>query len=55
MFDLVELAACVDVFPERAEELAEQSARSAPAVDAVLDDPDIDAVVNLTPPLAHAR
>ena len=30
------------------------SVRSASTLDAVLDDPTIDAVVNLTPPLAHA-
>jgi predicted dehydrogenase len=54
MFDWVDLAACADVFPERAEERAEQWGARAMSVDAVLDDPDIDAIVNLTPPKMHA-
>ena len=50
----VELAACVDDAPGRAEELASAFGAAARSFDAVLNDPDIDAVVNLTPPLAHA-
>jgi predicted dehydrogenase len=50
----IELAACVDGIPERAEELAAEFGATASSLEAVLRDPDIDAVVNLTPPLAHA-
>ncbi len=54
MFDWVDLVACADVFPERAEEQAEKWGARAMAVEAVLDDPDIDVIVNLTPPKMHA-
>jgi predicted dehydrogenase len=54
MFDWVDLVACADVFPERAQERAEQWGARAMTVDAVLADPDIDAIVNLTPPKMHA-
>jgi predicted dehydrogenase len=50
----VELAACVDDLPGRADELAAEFGAQASTLDAVLADPAIDAVVNLTPPLAHA-
>jgi predicted dehydrogenase len=50
----VELAACVDDVPGRAEELATKFGGQPTTFDAVLADPTIDAVVNLTPPLAHA-
>ena len=40
--------------PDRAEELAAAFGARARSLDAVLHDPDIDAIVNLTPPLAHA-
>lgn len=50
----IELAACVDGLPERAEELAAEFGATATTLEAVLQDPDIDAVVNLTPPIAHA-
>ena len=49
----VELAACVDADGDRAQELAEAFGAKARAFDDVLLDPDIDAIVNLTPPLAH--
>ena len=52
--DFLELAACVDDLPGRADELAAKFGGQASTLDAVLDDPTIDAVVNLTPPLAHA-
>lgn len=50
----IELAACVDDAPGRADELANEFGATASTFDAVLHDPTIDAVVNLTPPLAHA-
>jgi predicted dehydrogenase len=49
----VELAACVDEDPARATELAAKFGADARTLDDVLADPEIDAVVNLTPPLAH--
>jgi predicted dehydrogenase len=49
----VELAACVDEDPGRAAELASKFGAQARTLDDVLADPEIDAVVNLTPPLAH--
>jgi predicted dehydrogenase len=53
--DFVDLVACADAFPERAEQLA--AAHDIPRAltfEQVLADPDIDTVVNLTPPLMHA-
>jgi predicted dehydrogenase len=50
----IELAACVDAEADRAAELASAFGAQARSLDDVLHDPDIDAVVNLTPPLAHA-
>lgn len=52
--DFMELAACVDDIPGRAGELASKFGGQASTLDAVLQDSTIDAVVNLTPPLAHA-
>jgi predicted dehydrogenase len=49
----VELTACVDEDSDRAAKLAEKFGGQARTLDDVLHDPDIDAVVNLTPPLAH--
>jgi len=49
-----ELVACVDEIAERAEELAATAGARACSLDDVLRDPDVDAVVNLTPPVAHA-
>jgi predicted dehydrogenase len=50
----VELAACVDEDADRAEALASEFGARPRQLDAVLHDPEIDAVVNLTPPLAHS-
>jgi predicted dehydrogenase len=49
----VEIAACVDDVPERAEQLAQSCGAPTASFDEVLADPTIDAIVNLTPPLAH--
>ncbi len=54
VFDHIDLAACVDGLPERAERLASDSGARVATFDEVLADPAIDVVVNLTPPLAHA-
>ena len=52
-FEFMELAACVDAEPGRAEELGAPYGAPARSLDDVLGDPAVDAVVNLTPPLAH--
>ena len=52
-FDFMELAACVDAEAERAEKLAAKFGSRARSLADVLADPHVDAVVNLTPPLAH--
>ncbi len=52
-FDFLELAACVDEDVERAEKLAARFGAQARSFADVLADPDVDTVVNLTPPLAH--
>lgn len=50
----VDLVAVADELPDRAQALAERFAPArATTLDEVLADPDVDAVINLTPPLAH--
>ena len=50
----IELVAVADAIPERATALAEQHGiPKACTFDDVLADPAIDAIINLTPPLAH--
>jgi predicted dehydrogenase len=55
LFDWFDLVACADVLEERAEERAEAWGARAMSVDAVLADPDIDVIVNLTPPKVHGE
>jgi predicted dehydrogenase len=51
----VDLLACADAIPERAAQLAAaHGIARAVTFDEVLADPDIETVVNLTPPLMHA-
>ena len=51
----IDLVACADAFPDRAAQLAEaHGIPRALTFDEVLGDPDIDTVINLTPPLMHA-
>ena len=53
--DFVDLVACADAFPERAEQLAANyDIPRALTFEQVLSDPDIETVINLTPPLMHA-
>jgi predicted dehydrogenase len=54
-FDVLEVAACSDLVMERAEAKANKHgiARAVP-VDVLLADPEIEIVVNLTIPIAHA-
>lgn len=52
---LLELSACADLVPERAHELAKaHGVPRALEVDELLEDPELDVVVNLTIPTAHA-
>lgn len=53
-FDSINLAACADIDPARAEALAAGFGLRAMPVDEMLSSPEIDIVVNLTPPAAHA-
>jgi predicted dehydrogenase len=53
-FDILEVAACADIMPERAQaRAAEHNVPRACSVDELLSDPDIEIVVNLTIPAAH--
>lgn len=49
----VTVKACADAMPERAEARAAQFGLPAKTLDAVLADPAIDLVLNLTPPVVH--
>lgn len=51
----VEIVACADLLPERAREKAAQHGVRALAVHELLNDPDVDIVLNLTIPQAHAE
>jgi predicted dehydrogenase len=53
-YDTIDLTACADLDPARAEALAAEFGLRAMSVDALLSDPAIDIIVNLTPPAAHA-
>src|ERR1051326_790853 len=52
-FEFMELAACVDAEPGRAEELGAPYDAPARVLDDVVGDPAADAVVHLTPALRH--
>lgn len=56
-FDILEVHAVCDLDPERAEAAgrAHQVPHIYPTVDALVADPEIEIVVNLTPPAAHAQ
>ncbi len=54
-FDHVEVVACVDGISERAERLAAECGARVASFEGVLADGGIAAVINLTPPRAHAR
>jgi predicted dehydrogenase len=49
----LQLAACADVLPERAEARAREYEINALSVDALLESPEIDLVIDLTVPAAH--
>ncbi len=54
-FDILEVVACADIDMSRAEAKAAEYGVQALTVDALLADPDIQIVVNLTIPTAHAE
>jgi len=56
VFDILEVVACADLIMQRAKTIAEEhEGVEAQPVEALLADPDIDVVVNLTIPNAHAE
>lgn len=55
LFDILELRACADLDMPRAHKLAAAHGARALAVEDLLADPQIEIVVNLTPPAAHAE
>ncbi|MCT8139959.1 Gfo/Idh/MocA family oxidoreductase [Anaerobacillus sp. CMMVII] len=55
-FDHLELVACADLDVERARAQAEKfNIQNAYSVSEILDDPDVDLIINLTIPKAHAQ
>lgn len=53
-FEILEVAACADLIPERAQDQAEtHGVACACSVDELLADPEIEIVINLTTPQAH--
>ncbi|MDE2635435.1 MAG: Gfo/Idh/MocA family oxidoreductase [Chloroflexota bacterium] len=54
-FDVIKIAACADILTDRAQAFAAEHGLVAYSVDDLLARDDIDIVVNLTLPLAHAE
>ena len=55
VFEILEVTACADVIPERAaQRAAEFAVPKAATVEQLLADDEIQVVINLTPPAAHA-
>ena len=54
-FEILDIVACADLIHERAEAKAEQHGCKAATVDGLLADPEIEIVMNLTIPVAHAE
>ena len=52
-FDILELAACADSLPEHAKAKSEEHSIPSMSVKELLANPEIEIVVNLTPPKAH--
>ena len=54
-FDILNVVACADLDPARAKAKAEKyGLRASPSVEALINDPEVEIVVNLTVPKAHA-
>jgi predicted dehydrogenase len=54
-FDILDLVTCADLNMERATSVAAEHNLRALTVEALLDDPEIDAVINLTIPAVHTE
>jgi predicted dehydrogenase len=54
-FASMDIGACADVLPDRAQARAQEYGIAAKTVDELLADPDIQLVINLTIPKAHAE
>ena len=54
-FDIIKISACADILPERAQAFAAKHELTACGVDDLLGRDDIDIVINLTIPAAHAE
>ena len=54
-FEVIQLTACADIFVDRAQAFAAEHGLDAHSVDDLLARDDIDIVINLTVPLAHAE
>ena len=55
-FDAIDIVACADLFVERAQARAEEfGVPRACSVDEIMADPNVDLIVNLTIPNAHAE
>jgi predicted dehydrogenase len=54
-FEIIDLVACADLIPERAQAKAEEYNIKAMSVEELLADPEIEIVLNLTIPKAHAE
>jgi predicted dehydrogenase len=55
MFDFIHVKLVSDAMPAAATKLAAEFDLAAPTVDALIADPDIELVINLTTPMAHAE
>ena len=53
-FEILDVAACADIVNEKAEAAAKNFGIKAVSVDDILADPEIEIIVNLTIPIAHA-
>ena len=54
-FRNLEITACTDSYPERAEAAAEACGCKILSYDELINSPDVDIVLNLTPPKAHCK
>ncbi|MCA9964568.1 MAG: Gfo/Idh/MocA family oxidoreductase, partial [Anaerolineales bacterium] len=54
-FDILDLVACADLYPENAQRLAADKELQARSIDDLLGDPEIQIVINLTIPAVHAE
>jgi len=56
VFDILDIVGCADLLPERAKAKAEEfGCKAYKSADALLADPEVEIVMNLTIPIAHAE